>query len=221
MFSWSLPGGVVVRYSTVDDGDLAGCDHRQAFTRACLGRRPLACLHQEHGTRIRSVDGPPPPGTRGDGLVTTRNDLALGVFGADCPGLVVVAAGVLAVAHCGWRGTAAGIVGRLLAMVGRHCRQPPSAWSALVGPGISGSRYEVDRPVLDAGSWHPAVLRPGRPGHWWLDVPGQVAHECRRCGVGRVETSGVCTATEPRLHSYRHQGPGPSQLLVAWYQAAV
>ncbi len=71
-------------------------------------------------------------------------------------------------------------------------------------------------PVLGARTWPAAALRPGRPGHAFLDVPEAVASDALACGVGTVTRSGVCTASDARLWSYRRRGAGQVQALVAW-----
>jgi copper oxidase (laccase) domain-containing protein len=59
-------------------------------------------------------------------------------------------------------------------------------------------------------------LTAAGPDHANLDLVAALRADVVRGGVAAVTSSGVCTATDERLHSYRQQGPGPRQLLVAW-----
>ena len=208
---WQLPHGVIVAMSLADAGDL-----RQAPARAlwCASHAVPApqVTQQVHGTAILSdgVDGP------GDGRVSTQSLASLGVFGADCPPLVLAAPDALAVAHCGWRGTAAGMVGAVVASLAARSVHPPSTWSALVGPGVHPDDYEVDAAVLDACAWPAGTVLPGRPGRAWLDLPAAVAALAAAAGVGAVARSPLSTSRHAQLHSHRRHGRGAPQLLVAW-----
>lgn len=86
-----------------------------------------------------------------DALVTKLQGIVIGVNTADCVPLVLVdgQAGVIAVAHAGWRGT----VGRIAkAVVEEMCRQGASAdrIQAAMGPSICQECFEVGDEVVDA-----------------------------------------------------------------------
>ncbi|MCK6490525.1 MAG: polyphenol oxidase family protein [Planctomycetes bacterium] len=207
--------GVELAFSTAADGD----QRDEALRAAWLGRAgcPPGCLVpvQVHGIRIADpAAGDPLDGA--DGLVAPRPGPPLGVFGADCPGLALIAPDALGLAHCGWRGTAAGIVPALVAALARRSRHSPAQWTAFIGPGISGARYEVDAPVLTARAWPAPALAPGAPGRAWLDLPAAIAHDCSAAGLTRIERCGVCTAGDPRLRSRRRDGAGMVGMLAAW-----
>jgi copper oxidase (laccase) domain-containing protein len=207
---------VDVAFSTASDGDCQRDAPRAAFVKALTGRRTrIATPIQQHGSKVFRVDSSTPR-READGLISDDQHLALGVYGADCPGLVISAGPWLGVAHCGWRSTAAGIVARMAHLLAAAGAPPVEQWTALIGPGISAERYEVDAPVLDAYDWDPDGITPGRPGHAWLDIRRTVLRDCRRAGLKAVAVTGICTARDPRLHSFRHQGAGLSQLLLAW-----
>lgn len=211
---WELPHGVHVAMSLAGDGDLRPAAARRAWCTAQGVPEPRTASAQVHGTAILGDDADGP----GDGLVATAPDAALGVFGADCPPLVLAAPDALAVAHCGWRGTAAGIVATVVAALAARSRHPPSAWAALVGPGVHPDDYEVDAPVLTACAWPEGCLRPGRPGHARLDLPAAVAVLAATAGVGAVARTAITTSRDQRLRSHRRHGRGHAQLLVAWRQ---
>jgi copper oxidase (laccase) domain-containing protein len=213
---WILPGGVRLAYSTRADGDQRDPAARERWTRALGITAPVAVPGQVHGSLVLRLPAAPAQLALADGLASGDRAAALGVFGADCPGLCVLAGGALAVAHCGWRGTAAAIVARLIAALEPLACAPRHQWLAFIGPGISAPRYEVDAAVLDARSWPAAALGHGRPGHAQLDLAAAIEHDLRALGVAAVTRCGVCTAGDPRLWSYRSRGAGPVQLLVAW-----
>jgi YfiH family protein len=213
---WRLAHGVAAACSLRCDGDLHDPLRRQRFLET-LGQTEGRWLRQVHAAAIVDADTRWTSPREGDGLITRRRHLPLVVFGADCPGLIVATPGALAVAHCGWRGTAAGIVEATVAALRAIPESGPvDRWQAFIGPGICGPCYEVDAPVL-AHPWPPQALAPGRDGdHRHLDLVTAIRMRLRQAGISDCQTSGRCTACSPDLHSYRHQGPGAVQALVAW-----
>lgn len=86
-----------------------------------------------------------------DSLVTSLQGVVIGVNTADCVPIVLVdeVAGVIAVAHAGWRGT----VGRIAkAAVEEMCRQGAvaSRIQAAMGPSICQECFEVGDEVVEA-----------------------------------------------------------------------
>lgn len=86
-----------------------------------------------------------------DALVTTMPGVVIGVNTADCVPIVLAdtQAGVIAVAHAGWRGT----VGRIAQnVVGEMCRQgaQPDRIQVAMGPSICQECFEVGDEVVDA-----------------------------------------------------------------------
>lgn len=217
---WTLPGGVHVAWSTAADGDQREGPLREAFARPLLGTRRLIVPRQVHGVTVlpvKSAETDAPDLSHIDGVVTADPSLALGAYGADCPGVVLAAPDALAIAHCGWRGTAGGMITNLCTAFAQLSHAPRDAWHALIGPGISGARYEVDGPVLSAHAWPATALQPASaPDRAYLDLAAVLEDQLRRCGVHAITHSRICTATDPRLHSFRHHGPGLVQLLMVW-----
>lgn len=86
-----------------------------------------------------------------DALVTSLKGVVIGVNTADCVPIVLAdaQAGVIAVAHAGWRGTADRIV---KAVVEEMCRQGSRASSIQVamGPSICQECFEVGDEVVEA-----------------------------------------------------------------------
>ncbi|HYE07815.1 MAG TPA: polyphenol oxidase family protein [Planctomycetota bacterium] len=213
--SWSLPGNVRIAFSTIADGDMRDADRRALFLAGVGCRAPCAVSNQVHGSVIaQAIDGGSP--AVADGLATRTPGRAIAVFGADCPGLCIAASDALVVAHCGWRGTAAGIVDAAIAALARLTTEPRPAWHAFIGPGISGAHYEVDAPVLNARSWPSGALRDQRGDRARLDLATVIATDLSANDVSSVTRAGICTWDDPRLWSYRRRGPGLVQALVAW-----
>lgn len=218
--TWRLPVGVRLAFSTAADGDLGDPDRRAAWLAELDPDRAWSVPGQVHGAAIADADVDDRDALMSaDGVVARDPGRGLGVLGADCPGLCLAAPDVLGLAHCGWRGCAAGIVAALVRALAERSRHPRERWQAFVGPGIAGTRYEVDAPVLGVRRWPDAALAPTGPGRACLDLTLTIVHDLAVHGVGPVAWCGVCTAADPRLHSYRRQGLGASQVLAAWRAA--
>jgi YfiH family protein len=131
----------------------------------------------EPGTRLEEVDG----------HVVRAPGLAPLVLTADCLPVALAGPGGVAMLHCGWRGLAAGIVGRGSLAV--------EATSAAIGPGIGPCCYEVGPEVLEAFADLGEGIADGR----MLDLPEVARRMLARAGVERVESAGLCTFCEADL----------------------
>ena len=87
---------------------------------------------------------------------------------------------------------------------------------AALAPSIGPCCYEVDAPVIDEfrrayGPRWEAWTRPGRPGHWMLDLWSANEAILAEAGVDaqRIENPRLCTACHPDLlHSHRRANRG-------------
>jgi YfiH family protein len=145
----------------VGDEDLCVLENRARLAAAARCHLDdLVFMDQVHGNRV-AVVGEEQRG-RGarvtdhalsatDAMVTSAPGLPLVVLVADCSPLVLVdpEAGVLGVAHAGWRGTVAGVAGATVEAMVRLGAEPTRT-IAVVGPTISQSAYEVG-PEVAAG----------------------------------------------------------------------
>ena len=122
-----------------------------------------------------------------DGHMTDAASLALLVFVADCVPVALSGPGGVAMLHCGWRGLAAGLIGRGAEAV--------AATGAAIGPSIGPCCYEVGEEVLREF----APLGPDVASGRMLDLPEVARRLLREAGVEHVEASGLCTSCEPGL----------------------
>ena len=170
---------------------------------------PVAWATQVHGADVHVVGGPGDAATdsvgEADALVSAVPGTAVGVLVADCvPVLLADArARVVGAAHAGRRGLAAGVVqAALAAMVDRGA--DPGRVRAVVGPAISGARYEVPAAMRDeVDALVPGTACTTDAGTPGLDLPAGVAAVLRAAGVGDVRVPGWCTDADHRFFSHR------------------
>lgn len=159
-----------------------------------------------------------------DALVTTLQGVVIGVNTADCVPLVLVdgQAGVIAVAHAGWRGT----VGRIgEAVVKEMCRQGADAHRIQVamGPSICQECFEVGDEVVKAFktagfALDDIVKRNAVTGKAHIDLRMANRAVLIAAGVpeGNIVTSRHCSRCEhDRFFSARRLGINSGRTLTA------
>lgn len=212
------PGGT--RLDLADRAGAAAPDW--GLVEDALGVR-LLHPRQVHGTTVLAVgpdsDAAGCAATSADALVTTTRGVGLAVRVADCLPVLLAdpAAGVVAAAHAGRVGLAAGV---LPATVERMRELGADRLTAWIGPHICAGCYEVPGAMR-------AEVAAGLPGAWatttWgtpaLDLGGAatVQLEAAGCRVVRVDP---CTRETPGLHSYRRDGAASGrQAGIVWLPA--
>ena len=203
-----------------DGADLVAANRNRV---ACqLGAQPL-WLQQVHGTEVvygpalqtdfqQAVTAP-----QADASWTDHPGQILAVLTADClPVLLCHSAGHwVAVAHAGWRGLAAGVLGKLL-------NQLPAAGAhamAWLGPAISAASYEVgaevyhrfislDPAYADAFTRHPQNGEDWGEDRgeerWQADLYAIARRQLKQLGVTAVYGGEYCTLRQRDLFfSYR------------------
>lgn len=148
------------------------------------------------------------PGTyRGcDGLLTRSVELPLWLTVADCYPLFLAGDDCIGLAHCGWRGVRAGIVGALAGAVSVAGGNPASRLRAWIGPGIGPCCYPVRDEV--AALFAPDHLR-GASGARHLDLRAAIEADLTAAGVSEdgIDACGICTSCEAEMFfSYRRDG---------------
>lgn len=139
-----------------------------------------------------------------DGHATASDGVLLLVTVADCVPVYLVAPDhrVVALLHAGWRGTAAGILERGVALLAARRGVTPADLVMHAGVAIAGPHYEVGPEVM-AG-----VGRPGTgAGPWHLDLRDLLAEQARALGIAEVSQSGHSTA-DPAGTFFSHRRSG-------------
>jgi polyphenol oxidase len=180
----------------------------------------VCTLRQVHGRIVHPVSEIRCAVTEGDGLVTYPGGGLVGVWTADCVPVHMVAPafGVAAAVHCGWRGSAAGILAVALQRLATDWAVAARDVEAALGPSIGGCCYEVGDEVENAFvSGAGRVLgRTGferRGASIYFDLRTFLRAELIELGVRSIDSLGPCTACSPGvLHSYRKGARNGRQL---------
>jgi YfiH family protein len=191
----------------------------EAFSRVRRAVREGGRLHlmnQVHGARV--VRAPFAGTPEADAALACEPGVLVGVQTADClPVLLVLPTQrAVAVAHAGWRGTAAGVVRKALEVLLAKGGEPADVVAAL-GPSIGPCCYEVGdelRPAL--GPEAEAHFHRGPRGRPHLDVRAVNVDQLREAGVPADHIHHVddCTSCRKDLYySYRRDGPGTGRMI--------
>ncbi|MDT0496753.1 peptidoglycan editing factor PgeF [Algiphilus sp. W345] len=165
-------------------------------------------LRQVHACRVVRL-----PNAAGmleaDACYTTQRGVACAVLVADCLPVLLCddAAGVVAAAHAGWRGLAAGVLEATVAAL----PVLPDTLIAWMGPAIGPADFEVGEEVrkmfVERDADCAGAFRPGRPGKYQADLHALARIRLRAAGVSRVYGAEGSTRSEPqRFYSFRRDG---------------
>jgi YfiH family protein len=216
----------------VQDDAHAVMQNRTRLQQLC-DARPVF-LTQVHGTDVVQLQADTPDGTQADACWTDQPNVACTIMVADClPVLFTDPTGqVVAAAHAGWRGLAAGVLENTLAQVCQAAACSPHEVLAWLGPCIGPTAFEVGSDVLEAcmqpftGAHRDAVKARFQPKHpslagfdlakvdedkWLADLAGLARWRLAHAGVvsitGNDSTAAWCTVTHSeRFFSYRRDG---------------
>lgn len=175
----------------------------------------VAQAAQVHGAALAVIMGRAgaAPAAGCDALLTADPGTVLTIRTADCVPIFLADPGqrVVALAHAGWRGIAAGLPSRLVAAAWQWLNARPERLRAAIGPAIRACCYEVG-PEFD-GRFGPFLARRG--GRRTCDLAAAAVAQLRQAGVreAAIRDSGVCTRCEERWYSTRREGQATGRLL--------
>lgn len=163
-----------------DDVASVVANRRRVAQAAGVEPANLVTSRQVHGPDVNDVDGWSGEDLVGDALVTTRGDLALCVMVADCVPLLFVdtMSRRLAVAHAGWRGLRAGVIGATLAMF-----TGPHHVRVVIGPHISSDTYQVGPEVAQHFEGVAGAVIDDVGDRSRLDLAAITVSQLAHCGV--------------------------------------
>ncbi len=181
-----------------------------------LGIKPTCMVgcQQVHGAEVAVVGRadagrgmhPDTPAVAGaDALVTSTAGLYLLALAADCPPIFFYdpVRRIVALAHSGWKGTAARIAANVVEAMVDNFGSDPADIVAAVGPGIGPCCYAVGQNVIEAvessfmGAWsQQEALLEARDGQTYFNLRSAIKRTLIEAGLGQqnVSVEDICTA---------------------------
>jgi polyphenol oxidase len=235
---WLAPGGVRA-LSTFRNGGTSAAPYASlnlgghvgdAAAAVAKNRRLLATaaglpadpvwLTQVHGNQVANLDAAGGFGPA-DACFTRRRGRVCAILTADCLPIVLAAdsGDLVAAAHAGWRGLAAGVIEAAVQALAVR----PGSLMAWLGPAIGPKHFEVGAEVReallagDAGA--EAAFAPNARGRFMADLGALARRRLSTVGVSRVYGGGQCTfADADRYFSHRRDGVTGRQATLIWLE---
>ncbi len=203
------------------DDPAAVAENRRRLSAALRLLREPEWLRQVHGSTVL----PAPLATalpEADASLTSAAGIVCAVQAADClPVLFCDDAGsIVAAAHAGWRGLAAGVLEATVAAMAT----PPEHLFAWLGPAIGPEAFEVGDEVRAAFVRHDAGAAAGfraasLPGKHYGDLFALARRRLARIGLHRVYGGGISTHADPqRFYSFRRDGVCGRMVALIWLE---
>lgn len=206
----------------VGDDPAAVAENRRRLGAALALPREPCWLAQAHGTRVADVDAEAAPAPA-DAAVTRASGRVLAIQVADCLPVLLASddGAVVAAAHAGWRGLAAGVLEATVAAM--QC--DPRRISAWLGPAIGARHFEVGAEVRAAFLARDARAAEGfirnTRGRWNCDLLWLARARLAALGVSAVSAANVCTYDQPlQCFSYRRDGRTGRMAALIWRSPA-
>ena len=164
---------------------------------------PTQFMNQVHGDRIALIEEVTEEVPTADALVTGIPGISLAVMVADCIPLLLTSPESVAAVHVGRRGLVNEITRKTLSVMRD---MGASKISAIIGPAICGSCYEVSEEIFnEVIALHPKAQSQTPEGTFALDLPAalrSVLTDERVTIIDKFE----CTVENQDYFSYRRDG---------------
>ncbi len=167
----------------------------------------LVTLNQVHSNTVHKVNSNNIDKINqidGDGLFTTDDNIALGIFTADCYPLVFIGEKAISVIHLGWRGLNSGTIEQSIKLFKDIGDYPKHAF---IGVGISKEFYEVGEDMIS--EWNKdydvnSALEKGRDNSYKLDLRRLIKNVLKLNNINEYEFLDGCTyKDDDKFFSYR------------------
>lgn len=209
----------------VGDDPRAVAENRRILRRH-LPSEPL-WLTQVHGTGVAEA-GRDAAGVVADAAVARGVGQVCAVLTADCLPVLFcdTHASVVAAAHAGWRGLAAGVIEATV----RAMHLGPARILAWLGPAIGPEAFEVGEEVrqafIEQDPLAATAFRPALPGtldeaprKWLADLYALARLRLKALGVEQVYGGSGCTYRDAeRFYSYRRDGRTGRMAALIWLE---
>lgn len=216
-FVFTRHGGVsdsVFRSLNVSSGtgdSVKNVEANLSIIRKIAGARTLASMNQVHGKTIAILRESDHEDSRApltaDAMITNLAGVALLVKQADCQAVILYdpVKKVISNVHCGWRGNAHGLLGRVIASMKEEFACDPSRMRAAIGPSLGPCCAEF----VTYEEIFPESFRSFMSRDPYFDLRAISRFQLLEAGLqaAHVEAADCCTRCRTDLfYSYRGEG---------------
>jgi YfiH family protein len=194
-------------YSSLNLGDHVGDELADVLANRQIIEElhgPVQFMNQVHGGRIVIIESVTDEQPTADALVSGIPGVTLAVMVADCIPLLLTSPQVVAAVHVGRRGLVNEIALKTLDLMREMGAQDISA---IIGPAICGTCYEVSSEIFDeVVAQFPLASSKTNSGTYALDLPKALTAALMSNGVKSITDQKLCTVENQELFSYRRDG---------------
>ena len=194
-------------YSSLNLGDHVGDELAAVLANRQIIEKlhgPVQFMNQVHGGRIVIIESVTDGQPTADALVSGIPGVTLAVMVADCIPLLLISPQVVAAVHVGRRGLVNEIALKTLDLMREMGAQDISA---IIGPAICGTCYEVSSEIFDeVVAQFPLASSKTNSGTYALDLPKALTAALMSNGVQSITDQKLCTVENHELFSYRRDG---------------
>ncbi|MGB9667771.1 MAG: peptidoglycan editing factor PgeF [Thermosulfidibacteraceae bacterium] len=184
------------------------------FKKEYLGEEiKLSYLTQIHSEKVKFVENPGWQGW-GDGLITTKELLALTIFVADCTPLIIFdeKGTIVANLHCGWKSVKYRIIENAIERIRMYTREK---LLALIGPSARECCYEVDNEFIEHFKNYLKAFKI-RQEKIYFSLIEVIEEILETLGVEIIYKSEICTICTKNFFSYRRTKGKERQISIVY-----
>ncbi len=203
-----------------DDPVAVAANRRRLKLAAGLPGEP-SWLSQVHGVTVADLDSGAARGAA-DAAITRELGRVCAILSADCLPIIFAtdSGDIIAAAHAGWRGLAAGVIEATVRTMG----VPTASLMAWLGPAIGPRHFEVGAEVREAllkGDTNAGeAFETNARGRFMADLGLLARRRLAALDVTRIYGGGECTyAQAERYFSHRRDGITGRQATLIWREA--
>lgn len=170
-----------------------------------FGVLDVGYLKQIHSDKVYNYNGEI---SEGDGLITNKKKIALGIFTADCAPILLYdeKQEVIAAIHSGWKGTMSNIVSEAINKMGMDYNCCAKDIYLIIGPHIRECCYNIGEDLIEEFNKNKRFNKDyfcnGK-----LDMSQYIINDAIKCGLDlkKINDMHLCTmcSNEAKFHSYR------------------
>lgn len=165
---------------------------------------PIQYMNQVHGSRIAIIEEVSEESPTADALITGIPGVTLAVMVADCIPLLIRSKEAVAAIHVGRKGLLNSVTSSTIALMRE---MGASEMTAIIGPSICGSCYEVSPEIFDeVTQLHPFAISRTLHGTPALDLAAALRQVLKVEGISEIIDESSCTVEDENLFSYRRDG---------------
>ncbi len=154
-------------------------------------KNKLVLLNQVHGNKVHSLNKIPKNKLKGDALITSKNNLALGILTADCAPIFIFDPykKIIAAIHAGWKSAYKKIIYQTINKFKKKGSNSRNL-IAVIGPCISKNSYEVKKDFLKK-----FLIRNKKNSRFFIfkkkkiffTLNGYIKNQLKEAGVDKIE----------------------------------